>query len=97
MSFGLVATEANGWPEFTPVLLRTPGSVWANAISGKNNAAKIATADASFAAFIPDLLRLGSALSPLAWRTSERGFGNRAVALVRGLAGHGKRQGFACE
>jgi len=71
-SFGLAVTEANGWPAFTPVLLRTPGSVWANAISGKNNADKIAATDASFVIFILDLLRLGSALSPLVWRTSKQ-------------------------
>src|SRR6266550_623908 len=66
----LAVTEVNGWPAFTPVLLRTPGSVWANAIPVKNNAAKIARTDARFVVFIPDLLRLGSAQAPPVLRTS---------------------------
>jgi hypothetical protein len=55
-SFGLAVTEANGWPAFTPVLLRTPGSVCANAIPGDNNVIKNASTAASFIVFIPNLL-----------------------------------------
>jgi hypothetical protein len=71
-SFALAVTEANGWPAFTPVLLRTPGSLWANAIAGKNRASKNARTEASLIVFIPGLLGLGSALSPRDWRTSEQ-------------------------
>src|SRR5437667_7296069 len=70
-SFGLVVTEASGWPAFTPVLLRTPGSVWASNIAGENSATKHAKTDVSCIVFIPDLLRLGSAPSPPVWRTSK--------------------------
>src|SRR5215831_17457803 len=45
-SLALALTEANGLPAFTPVLLRTPGSVCANAIPAKNSTAKVTT-DAS--------------------------------------------------
>src|SRR5215469_1235456 len=40
-SLGLAVTEANGCPALTPVLLRTPGSVWANAIVAKNSTADV--------------------------------------------------------
>ena len=82
-------TEANGWPAFTPVLLRTPGSVWANAIPGKNNATKNTRTEASFIVFIPGLLRLGSTLSlllgvlPDSHRPSNWGKSRRLGVIAR--------------
>src|SRR5205807_6073699 len=50
------ATEASGWPAFTPVLLRTPGSVWANTISGRKNSTNTARSKTNLAGFIHSLL-----------------------------------------
>src|SRR5439155_1204507 len=64
-AFGLALTEASGWPAFMPVLLRTPGSVWASAIPGNRSAVRNARTRASFVVFIADLLGLGGAPHPL--------------------------------
>src|SRR5207302_4153724 len=63
-SFALAVTEASGWPAFTPVSLRTPGSVWANIISGNRNAASNAKTHANLLAFISHPPKNGKAVGP---------------------------------